>query len=251
MNLIKWIINKILRPIIRFLLNNPIVKIFLYEIKGYPPALYERTNLSCKEQIYEKIMRYIKNNGIEGDYLEFGVYKGNSFIIAYNFAEAFKINSMNFYAFDSFQGLPDNIGSIRDEVGFSVKGDFFCDINEFKKNLFYAGINLKKVKIMQGWYDESLNEETKKKLSIKKAAVIMVDCDLYKSTVPVLNFIIDYLQDGTVIMFDDWFCYKGNPYMGEQGAFREWLKNNLLIKATEFHKYCAQGNSFIIQLDSD
>jgi hypothetical protein len=33
------------------------------------------------------------------------------------------------------------------------------------------------------------------KLPLKKAAIIMIDCDLYESTVSVLDFITDYLQD--------------------------------------------------------
>ena len=81
--------------------------------------------------------------------------------------------------------------------------------------------------------------------TIKKAALIWVDCDLYESTVPVLNFITDYVQDGTIIVFDDWFSFKGNLNMGEQRAFREWLKKNPSIRATEFHRF-ATGNSFIL-----
>ena len=36
----------------------------------------------------------------------------------------------------------------------------------------------------------------------------MVDCDLYQSTVPVLAFLADLLQDGTVVLFDDWYCFR-------------------------------------------
>jgi hypothetical protein len=102
------------------------------------------------------------------------------------------------------------------------------------------------VKAVKGWYDKVLNEETKKKLPLKKAAVVMVDCDLYESTVPVLNFITDYLQEGTVIVFDDWFCYRADPDRGEQKAFREWLKRNPSIKVTEYNRFGVEGNSFIV-----
>jgi O-methyltransferase len=48
--------------------------------------------------------------------------------------------------------------------------------------------------------------------------VIWVDCDLYESTVPVLDFITEYIQDGTVIIFDDWYSFRADPDRGEQKA---------------------------------
>ena len=92
----------------------------------------------------------------------------------------------------------------------------------------------------------TLNNETKQKLPIKSAAIVFIDCDLYASTVPVLNFISDYLEDGAILIFDDWFCFKGSPERGEQKAFHEWLKNNPQFKAVEYHKFNWRGNSFII-----
>ena len=104
-----------------------------------------------------------------------------------------------------------------------------------------------KVNLVKGWYDKVLNGDTKKHLSTKKAAFIFIDCDLYESTVPVLNFITEYLQSGTIIAFDDWYCFKGSPEKGEQKAFKEWLQKNPSFKALEFHKFSWSGNSFIMQ----
>src|SRR5215471_16913966 len=46
--------------------------------------------------------------GIQGDYLEFGVYKGDSFITASNLAKRYKFGNMRFFAFDCFDGVPDS-----------------------------------------------------------------------------------------------------------------------------------------------
>ena len=105
---------------------------------------------------------------------------------------------------------------------------------------------MERVRVIPGWYKDTLKQETKQELDIKSAAVIYVDCDLYESTVPVLDFVTDYVIDGTVLIFDDWFCFRGNPNRGEQRAFNEWLENNPNIKVTEFHKVGWHGNSFII-----
>lgn len=185
---------------------------------------------------------------LEGDYLEFGVYVGRSFTSAFHLAQSRNLKSMRFYAFDSFEGLPNITGKDKNDSCPYSKGQYSCDVKQFKKNLSANGIDLNKVSIIPGWFDDVLNKETKKKLPIKKAALIWVDCDLYESTVPVLNFITDYVQDGTIIVFDDWFSFKGNLNMGEQRAFREWLKKNPSIRATEFHRF-ATGNSFFIEND--
>ena len=107
-------------------------------------------------------------------------------------------------------------------------------------------MDLAKVKIVPGWFKDTLNAETRTKLFLKSAAVVWVDCDLYESTVPVLEFITDLVVDGTILVMDDWFFYKGRPDMGERKAFAEWLNINPNISFTEFHKYSWHGNSFIL-----
>jgi hypothetical protein len=153
---------------------------------------------------------------------------------------------MNFYAFDSFEGLPEIKGV--DSKGFNhfKKSDYSCNLNDFIKNLRKRKVNLSKVEIIPGWFNQTLNQKTKERLKIKKVAIIWVDCDLYESTQSVLEFIKDYIQDGTIIIFDDWFCFRANPQRGEQRAFKEWLKKNKRLNAIEFHKFSWHGISFII-----
>jgi hypothetical protein len=79
-----------------------------------------------------------------------------------------------------------------------------------------------KLTTVRGFYDQSLNDALRYRLAGKKAAVVYVDCDLYKSTVPVLQFVRPFLQKGTVIVFDDWNCYHGDPTLGERRAWAEF-----------------------------
>ena len=67
---------------------------------------------------------------------------------------------------------------------------------------------------------------SRRKLLPTKAVVIYVDCDLYDSTVTVLDFAKDLLQKGTIMVFDDWFCFYGDPDKGERTAFKEFLALN-------------------------
>jgi len=231
-----------LRPIYSFFLFLP----FRYSI--YFPLFKNFFGYSARHEMIKISMDFITQSKIEGDYLEFGVYQGDTFISAYHFAQKRNLKSMRFYAFDSFQGLPEIVGDDNRYQEFE-KGQYLCGVDEFKKNIIRGGVDIKKTKIITGWYNETLNNKTKAEIGIEKAAVIYIDCDLYESTVPVLDFITDYVQDGTIIAFDDWFCWKGSSNLGEQKAFREWLEKNPKIMVTEYHKFDWHGNSFIIHLN--
>lgn len=89
---------------------------------------------------------------------------------------------------------------------------------EFIRRVTRHGIPSDRLITVKGFYDQSLNAETRDRLLPQKAAVIYIDCDLYMSTVPILEWMRDFLQTGTVIIFDDWYCFHGDPEKGEQRA---------------------------------
>jgi O-methyltransferase len=82
--------------------------------------------------------------------------------------------------------------------------------------------------------------------AIERIAVAWIDCDLYESTVPVLKFITPHLCVGSVIVFDDWRCYRNHPDFGEQRACREWLEANPGIKLRELLSFGWNGIAFTI-----
>ena len=98
--------------------------------------------------------------------------------------------------------------------------------------------------VIKGFYNETLNEELVKRLSPTKAAVIYVDCDLYTSTVDVLNFIKFFLQPGTILIFDDWNCFYGDNERGQRKAFKEFLISNKNLQFEEFISD-AESKSFV------
>ena len=106
-----------------------------------------------------------------------------------------------------------------------------------------------KIQIVPGWYSETLADMAKEKLSLSAASVIYIDCDIYESTKQVLNFVTSLLNDGTVIIFNDWWCYKGRSDKGEQKACNEWLAENPTISLHEFIKWGYGDIAFIVQLD--
>jgi len=194
-------------------------------------------------------MGFVDDCRIEGCYLEFGSAGGGSLTDAFYAARRYRrLKAMLFFVFDSFEGLPEPTGLDADEFRRYSKGDYACNLDRYRQNIRNRGVDLDRVICIPGWYADTLNEELKRKLPIKKASVVWIDCDLYESTVPVLEFITDYIQDGTVLIFDDWFSYKGRLDRGEARAFKEWLARNPSIQATEYHKVDRTMMSFIMQV---
>ena len=58
-------------------------------------------------RMIETAFGFVQNNGIEGDYLEFGVHCGRTFTEAWRASQRYALAEMRFHAFDSFEGLPE------------------------------------------------------------------------------------------------------------------------------------------------
>jgi hypothetical protein len=226
-----------LRRSARALLGHPVTD-------GLPEEIFR----DPKWQILNMIMRSIRSWELPpGDYLEFGVYRGLSFKHAYELAGRYDLAFMKFYAFDSFEGLPAEISSSERKYDHFFEGQYSCSENEFRSILETAGVDLERVTTVPGFYDRTLTDELKTRLSIDRAAVVWIDCDLYSSTVPVLEFVTDYLATGSFLVFDDWFSFGADPGAGEMRATMEWQERHPEITLVEYHKFHSAGISFLIQ----
>lgn len=222
------------------MLNKPANRYYSPLFKNFRLA-YQQTHV---EELLDGIMYHIKACQMSGDYLEFGVFTGRSFSAAYHMARSYGI-PMRFFAFDSFEGIPDSPSDKLEGFTRHDKGTFACDLPTFQKNLAKKGIPASEYRTIKGYFADTLTQETKKSLGIDKAAVVMIDSDIYEAAILALDFITDHLQDGTVIIFDEWFSYRGHPDRGERRAFREWTQKNN-IRYTEFHRTLRDSLSFII-----
>ena len=184
-----------------------------------------------RPKAFEKAFNRIASYGPKGDYLEFGVYRGDSFIKAYKLAITYGFTNMRFFAFDSFQGLPGNEGHFR-------RGDYAFPKQLFHRMIDKAGVDVSRVITVEGWFSDSLQESVKTQYALKTAAIIHVDCDLYESAREVLRFIEDVVHIGTILIFDDWYSFSsvdGNSEVrGEEKAFTEWPSNR---RFEPFDKY--------------
>ena len=58
------------------------------------------------------------------------------------------------------------------------KGQYAVSEDDFRTNLQKEGVDLRKVILIKGWFDHSLNSETMQAYSLGKIAAAWIDCDL-------------------------------------------------------------------------
>jgi O-methyltransferase len=229
--------NRVFARMRRFILSDVYLRLDTIEYRSFNRRFYA----------IEQCAEYLVGAQLDGNYLEFGVYKGDTFSHAYKWlAPHFK--EMKFLAFDSFEGLPKPQGiDVADRYSSNFyENQFACSQEEFTKNILSKGVDLDRVKIVKGWFNRTLSPDKVHKYDVKQIAVAWIDCDLYESTVPVLKFITPYLTVGSVIIFDDWHCYRNQPDCGEQRACREWLESNPKIRLVDLYSFGWNGIAFTV-----
>lgn len=205
--------------------------------KPLPPGTW-----LTRDDMLHLALKYAAINQVSGDYLEFGVFRGNTFRSAWKYGQHF-LPKIHYYLFDSFQGLPAPSGIDGEDV--FAAGQYCCNIEEFRNICDRYNIRRKQYTCIEGFYANSLTASLRDRLHLKKAAVIYIDCDYYESTIQALNWVKPYLQTGTIICFDDYFCYKAAPNRGEQLAIHEFTDRHSDIKFTDYHLFGWHGKSFI------
>lgn len=197
----------------------------------------------------DSLADYLVGAQVPGDYGEFGVYQGTVFSYAYKvMSDLFP--DMAFCAFDSFEGLPAPSGidcANTYSSGFH-EGQFECSLDDFSNRLKHASIDMGRVRIVKGWFDQVLSADLYASHGISRFAAAWIDCDLYESTVPVLDFVTTRLSTGSVILFDDWRCFRNLPDFGQQRACTEWLSANRHITLNALFSFGWHGIAFSVNM---
>lgn len=214
--------------------------------------------------LYEQVV-YCENNGIEGDFVECGVWKGGATgLMAYTNLKKGK-KRRDIHLFDAFTEIcaPDAevdgdraVEEIKTALGTKAKVsgelqpmtglyDRFGGPGtiEDNKTLLEEVIRYPKEKIHYhvGWFQDTMPEASKQ---IGKIAILRLDGDWYASTKICLDYLYDKVVDGGFIIIDDYGAYDGC-----KKAVDEFLANrniNVFINySSESCRYWIKGQSVI------
>ena len=234
-----WLFRRIGRLVGRFL--SPTSKVAIQE--WLINTFRIRVDWQPRERLqacFEEQLAWLKeqSNGALGDYLEFGVYQGNSLVCMNRAVRKLDVDGMRLIGFDSFEGLPKSAEF--DEVW--SEGQFRSDLEFTRHLLDEAGVDWDRVELVKGFYDQVLTDELAARIGLERASVVMIDCDLYTSTRDALAFCEPILADDAVLFFDDW--ESTGEDRGEKLAFREFLTSNPQFDTEELDGYHEKARIF-------
>ena len=230
--------------LVNFIKNNLFLQNFAASIVSYIHPFLE-VNVA-KYMAIKKAMYITATDQTYGSYMEFGVFTGSSF----NFA--MKINKQiekifgkancEFIGFDSFQGF----GKINedDRHHFYKDETFSVNVEKVLKNIKKSAKG-QRMRIIKGFFHETIKDKTTQDLNIDKARVVLIDCDLKESTRLALEFIRPSIQEGTIILFDDYIWFKGSKKKGEYSAFNDFKNKYPEILFRRFFDYGYGSRAFI------
>jgi len=235
----------------RYLINAPKPIREWAERRKLHNAIRNRRRLICEDELkrtFRESISLLCRKGIEiGDYLEFGVYNGSSLLCMYRVMEELGVTGSRLIGFDSFEGLP--AIALTDSGGHWKPGEFKSSHEFTCQVLEHEGVNWERVTLVKGVFSETLTEALRNHLNIRRAGVIMVDCDLYQSAKEALDFCEPGIVDKSVILFDDWFPL-ANQGLGEKRAFDEFLAAAPYFEAEELFDFDPYGKGFLVSRTS-
>jgi O-methyltransferase len=191
------------------------------------------------------LLKRLKGSEV-GDYLEFGIFNGNSIGSMYLARQNTGMTNIRLFGFDSFEGLP--AGSEEQDDGVWKKGFYSCSFDQMRECLNRRSVNPDDITWTKGWYDQTLTPQLVAAHALGNLGIVFVDCDTYSSSKTVLDFIGPLIKRPVIICFDDW---KLNDLdvkeMGEYQSFNEFLEGNRHLKATSLKSYNRKSRTFLVQ----
>lgn len=212
----------------------------------YEPTLHG--DVLSRLNLLRFIREHLYHSGVAtGTYLEFGVFNGDSLWDAHTALRGF---ISHYVGFDSFAGLPTLDEQDAAAATLMPSWDYGTVRGGSRQQVFNQlvtkGVPRDQLIFHEGYYEESLPKIDRQQLAaLGPCHVCMVDCDLYSSSKVVFDFVEPLLTEGTWLLLDDYFCYRGSPKYGQRRAFDEWLKVSRW-GVTEWGGFRGWGKAFLV-----
>jgi O-methyltransferase len=154
---------------------------------------------SCVETIIK--------DGVKGDLIETGVWRGGASIFMRGILKAFGIVDRVVWVADSFEGLPPpDAERYPQDYGDELHrfADLAVSVEEVRKNFDRYGLLDAQVNFVKGWFRDSLPL-----VPIERLALMRLDGDMYESTMDGLINLYPKLQVGGFAIIDDYNAVAG------------------------------------------
>lgn len=215
-----------------------------------PPPSYSKERADwIYGTAFFRAMEFVVYQRIPGDVLEFGTYNGYT---ARVLAEQMKAigHPGKLMLFDSFgPGMPQVENDIDSKCPEMASGAWAAGmtrpISQDVERLIHRALSCVlpgRVETVKGWYQDTVS-----RIPDEPPSIVHIDCDLYASTLTVLRALKDrsLLQQGMILLFDDWNNGLASYKFGERAATAE-----VGIGMEPWFSYGWQSQAFIVQMPS-
>jgi O-methyltransferase len=201
---------------------------------GFDPE-FELLYIQCRpysmtsvERMYAlwQAVGYVVNRGIPGAFVECGVWRGGSAMLAaLRFREL--LNVRDLYLYDTFKGMtePGAADSLEEHARWRAlqrddHNDWcYASRAEVERNMLTTGIPAERLHLIEGPVARTLPAHAPERI-----AVLRLDTDFYESTRHELEHLYPHLSEAGVLIVDDY-----GKYQGARKAVDEYLNGRVLL----------------------
>lgn len=175
----------------------------------------------------EMCIRNVVHDGVPGDLIECGVWRGGATIFMRAALDAFDNTDKLVWVADSFQGLPRpdtaNYPADKRDLLWSLD-ELAVSADEVRENFRRYDLLDERVRFLEGWFKDTLPTAPVEQLS-----VLRLDGDLYESTIQALRNLYPKLAPGGYVIVDDFGAIEAcaqavRDYRAENGVTDELHK---------------------------
>ncbi len=169
-------------------------------------------------------INYISRHGIQGDFVECGVWKGGNLILFSKLIDKLKLKK-NIFGFDTFTGMPKpgkfdfkySTGQHASKYYNIKKKSNWNEISlgEVKNNLIYEN-SISSIKLIKGKVENTLRDINNLP---KKISILRLDTDFYSSSKVELEVLYPKLVKNGILFLDDY-----GSMSGQRKAVDEYFK---------------------------
>lgn len=176
----------------------------------FPSVAHTMVGLQRLDNVHA-CLDQILADGVAGDCVETGVWRGGVCIFMRAFLQAHGLDDRTVWVADSFEGLPAPSGKdwqIFAGMGPRNESEDFEAINDdllsvsleaVQENFRRYGLLDDRVRFLRGWFRDTLPSAP-----IEKLALLRLDGDLYESTMDALSNLYPKLSPGGFLIIDDY-----------------------------------------------
>ena len=149
----------------------------------------------------EACVRAVVEDGVPGDLMECGVWRGGASIFMRAMLEALGDRDRHVWVADSFRGIPAPNPDVfpEDAAVHVLAGQAAASLDEVRENFSRYGLLDDRVTFVEGLFSDTLPN-----VAVGQLAILRLDGDLYESTFVALEALYDRVAPGGFVIIDDY-----------------------------------------------